>query len=896
MNEKWFALDISSVEKKLKTNAASGLSPRAARSRYKKGTESLYVSKKESVGKMLGEIVADFSLILLIIASVMALCFTEYTTGVTLTVIIVLNIAAALFLTYRSSKLFDIISSAFRPSVIVVRGGKAFSTDIEHVVIGDVVLLSEGDIIGFDARLVTSDNLKVKVRIDRKTEAVVEKFAEGRVRDNENDVRAMFNMVHAGSTVMSGGARAVVTATGLNTYYGALTGGIRLPARKKAPHGLTLLKKYCSGFGFAVMVALLPFCILTLLFSKGNVTLMTSFSASLAIAASSMSQLACTACRIFFAKHARLALESQNPVAIASADVMDELVSVEYLLLLDGCAVSDGILHYYKAICADGELKNFNAISPSMKNFAELVAMYDSAEKRTLTTGIHTPGRFSRALGEFVNKNEVDREALKIRCSITGYVPGNSVDKTDKLFFADMGRRRILHVTQDASVIGLCRKAYIGGGVSVLSDTGSKELASQFAHYNRMGMKVLVFSVTDEEFSSDHMFAGMLILSEAVDNGFDSAISGMEALGIKTLTFTRSDRANSTQIPAPILQRAASREDFIRTGKDVTYKFGEIDTYQDMTAADIDAILRHIHSMGKKAALLCFSDEYKECREKPDVFITCSSLQYSLSGNFEEQLETIEIPGGADSTSCRQDIKQDADIIIPRPSKRAGGLLSLRRAFLMSGAAYNNLTGFFRYVLCSQFIRIAMVMIPMLFSESHLDARHTLLCGFVMDILVMLVFVTEKCGVETARGFRSLSHEFRAPIHNNVGVIIASVTGGLVAVVLPNIVNLIGFMGAYFYQTEYLFIAMMLLHITVMFCIMIDNLRRFGRAEVNRAAIIVTVSMLSFVMSCFMVEPLAVLFDTFQITWQYLLLTPVPAGVTAALYFALRDFRLDYGE
>ena len=79
MNEKWFALDVSSVEKKLKTNAASGLSPKAARSRYKKGGEPFYITEKKSFVSMLGEIISDFSLILLIICSVMAICFTEYT-------------------------------------------------------------------------------------------------------------------------------------------------------------------------------------------------------------------------------------------------------------------------------------------------------------------------------------------------------------------------------------------------------------------------------------------------------------------------------------------------------------------------------------------------------------------------------------------------------------------------------------------------------------------------------------------------------------------------------------------------------------------------------------------------------------------------------------------------
>ena len=895
MNEKWFALDVSSVEKKLKTNAASGLSPKAARSRYKKGGEPFYITEKKSPLLMLGEIISDFALILLVICSVMALCFTEYTTGVTLTVIIIVNIAAALFLTYKSGRLFESIASVFAPSVIVVRSGKAFSVSVTRVVVGDVVLLSAGDVIGFDARLVTSDSLRVKVRVDRKTFAEVDKFAEGSVRENENDIRNMTNMLHAGSTVISGGARAIVTATGRNTYYGAMTGGVKLAGSKKPPHGLALLKRYCSGFGFAVMAALLPFCILTLLFSKGNVTLMTSFAAALAIAASSMAALAATACKIFFAKHAVSALDGQNPVAIRGADVMDELVSVEYLLLLDGSAVTDGVLHYYKAICADGELRSFDAVSPSMKRFAELVAMYDSAEKRTLTTGIHAPGRFSGALAEFIRKNAVDTEALKIRCVVNGYVPASSADKTDKLFFFDLARKQILHVTDDAQTLPLCTRALVGNGVSELSEAGKQTLAEQFAHYSRLGMKVLVFSVTEGEFSSDHTFAGMLVLSEAIDNGFEAAIAGIESLGVKTLSFVSSDRSASA-IPAPTLKSVASREDFLSIGRDVTYRFGSIDTYKDLTPEDIDTLIRYIHSQGKKAAVLCFSDEYRRLSEKPDVFITCNALEYKLSGHFEELVETIEVPGGADSTLCRQDIKGDADIIIPRPSKKRGGLLSLRRAFLLSGAAYNNLVGFFRYVLCSQFIRIFMVMLPMLFSESYLDARHALFCGFILDIGVMMVFVSEKCGVETARGFRALSKEFRAPIRNNAGILIAASLAGLFAVLLPNIMSSFAFMGGYFYQTESLFISMLLLHVTVMFCIMIDNIRRFGKAELNKTALLVCTSLISFLILCFAWEPLGVFFETLEITMPYLLLTPIPSVVCAALYFALCRFKITYED
>ena len=49
MNEKWFAPDISQIEKKLKTNAASGLSLRAARSRRVKAGGGFFITPKKSV-------------------------------------------------------------------------------------------------------------------------------------------------------------------------------------------------------------------------------------------------------------------------------------------------------------------------------------------------------------------------------------------------------------------------------------------------------------------------------------------------------------------------------------------------------------------------------------------------------------------------------------------------------------------------------------------------------------------------------------------------------------------------------------------------------------------------------------------------------------------------------
>ena len=189
-----------------------------------------------------------------------------------------------------------------------------------------------------------------------------------------------------------------------------------------------------------------------------------------------------------------------------------------------------------------------------------------------------------------------------------------------------------------------------------------------------------------------------------------------------------------------------------------------------------------------------------------------------------------------------------------------------------------------------------MVMLPMLFGEAFLDARHALFCGFIIDIIVMLIFVTEKCGVENARSFKGLLGEFRTPIRNNAGMIIAAAAGGLCAVLLPNLIGAIGFMGQYFYETEYLFISMILLHVTVMYCIRIDNLRRFGVADINKVGIVLCAFALLFIFSCFAIEPIGIFFDVLEITFPYLLLTVVPSAVCAILYFIIGNFRLHTEE
>ena len=97
MNEKWFSLSIAEIEKKLKTNAALGLSRKAARSRCSGEKGSIFESSRRSVLSVFGEIISDFSLIILAVMALIALLFDERATGGILIFLIALELICTKF-------------------------------------------------------------------------------------------------------------------------------------------------------------------------------------------------------------------------------------------------------------------------------------------------------------------------------------------------------------------------------------------------------------------------------------------------------------------------------------------------------------------------------------------------------------------------------------------------------------------------------------------------------------------------------------------------------------------------------------------------------------------------------------------------------------------------------
>ncbi len=915
MNEKWFALSLSEIEKKLKTNAASGLSRKAARSRWKAENGSIFFVNVRSPFSYVGDLASDFAFVMLALMSLLALCFGENETGTVATVVILLNLAVSFVGYYRSEFFCDSLERFFLPRSRVIRDGKLYSVDGNGIVRGDVIMLSQGDVIPCDARLVTSDMLKVQMLVEKNKYILLDKAAERRIGENENDPLRYDNIVHAGSVVVSGSGRAIVIETGRYTYVGAKIGRINVVSktRNKAPRLLTLTKKFFSKLSLILLAVILPFSVICMLFGNTTLSLFTAFTTAIAVAASSLARFATSFCKLFYTLPMRKCVSAINPSLIRSCDAMDRLSSARYLFILDGAALSDGVLHFSAISTLEGEydLKSVRSqkISESAKRLGELAVLYDGAHKALLSTASKSFDRYDQGVAEFIAAVGADSGAMKIRCQISGFSAATeSADDThDRLFFSELGERYMLTVSFTDSIINECYDAVsANGGAEYLSDNAKQELMSRFRKYESNGKRVLVFTLCRHDgagVTSEKRFIGMLTLAEIPDPTASRALAAIEAGGTKPLYFRNIEvdgkriKENVSMIPVSFgADSVASVSDFVRNSLPLTYGLGKISSYNNFSDVKICELIDAVHARKEQVAVLGFCEKYKKIFDKADVIISCSSDEFVLRGGLEEEIELIGAPDDLSKKDVPQILKQRADVIIPRPQKsNGGGCASLLSAFIRSRIANVNAAGFFRYVICMQTVRMVLVMVPMLFGSAALDARHVLLGGFLADLLVMFSYATDTQRRGMPSATYSLLKEFSSPIRNNtysIGIFSAS---ALFAAILPEIVSLFPAVPKYIDSTEYSLVVFVLFHIVVFACMRFNvryanlkNLQKMIKQKPEALSIIYPVVTVLTAILCFTVPQMALLFDIEGFTsLVYLLIAfipPIIGGVGFFLY------------
>ncbi|HPS90308.1 MAG TPA: HAD-IC family P-type ATPase, partial [Methanosarcina vacuolata] len=133
-------------------------------------------------------------------------------------VVVILNGTFTFVQEYQAAKTMESFRQLLPPRAKILREGKVRDVLASELVVGDIILLEEGDKVPADGRLIETNSLKV----DHST---ITGEAEPQLRSLEctnSNILECRNMVFSGTLVQSGNGKAVVFGTGQNTQIGKL--------------------------------------------------------------------------------------------------------------------------------------------------------------------------------------------------------------------------------------------------------------------------------------------------------------------------------------------------------------------------------------------------------------------------------------------------------------------------------------------------------------------------------------------------------------------------------------------------------------------------------------------------------------------------------------------------
>ncbi len=225
-NESWHDKPWRSVASELQTDTVDGLSQEEVERRLQVfGRNELQEPQRWPRMRRLGRQFADLLIwLLLIAAGVSGLVLEAWTDAMAVVGIVVLNAVLGYVQEARADIALEHLKSLQSPSATVIRDGKYLVTPAGEIVPGDMMILEAGDLLAADARLIESVRLEVAEASLTGESLPVEKTTEP--VDTDASVADRQSMVYAGTTVVRGRGRAVVTATGVRTEVGSIAASV----------------------------------------------------------------------------------------------------------------------------------------------------------------------------------------------------------------------------------------------------------------------------------------------------------------------------------------------------------------------------------------------------------------------------------------------------------------------------------------------------------------------------------------------------------------------------------------------------------------------------------------------------------------------------------------------
>ncbi|MEU1536101.1 cation-translocating P-type ATPase [Streptomyces fagopyri] len=258
----WYACSPEEVVTALGVDPAVGFSAaRAAELRTAYGPNALPEEQPVPVWRRYLAQYRSYMQIVLVVAGAVSLCIGEWTTAVLLLVLTVLNAVVGLRQEGKAESAMNALKSMMRATARVRRDGSEAEIPAEQLVVGDIVLLSAGDQVPADGRIIEASALQIDESALTGESVPAAKDAGTLPGGRQLPPGDRTNTSFMNTPVTHGSGVLVVTAIGADTELGKISGMLSATEREVPPltrelDRLTLWITGAAGLTMVVMFAL----------------------------------------------------------------------------------------------------------------------------------------------------------------------------------------------------------------------------------------------------------------------------------------------------------------------------------------------------------------------------------------------------------------------------------------------------------------------------------------------------------------------------------------------------------------------------------------------------------------------------------------------------------------
>jgi len=257
----WYACTPEEVAAAVGVDPAVGLAAaRAADLLAEHGPNALPEEKAKPGWLRFLDEYRSYMQIILVAAAVVSLVIREWSTGILLVALTILNAVVGMRQEGKAESAMNALKSMMKATARVRRDGTESVIPADEVVVGDVVLITAGDEVPADGRIIAASALQIDESALTGESTPAAKSADT-IPAGDLGPGDQLNMSFMNTPVTHGSGTVIVTGTGAGTELGKISGMLAATAREESPltrelNRLTLWIAAAAGVTMIVMFAL----------------------------------------------------------------------------------------------------------------------------------------------------------------------------------------------------------------------------------------------------------------------------------------------------------------------------------------------------------------------------------------------------------------------------------------------------------------------------------------------------------------------------------------------------------------------------------------------------------------------------------------------------------------